>query len=127
MRIALNSLFLDEQHKVLRFHTDVLGLVNKQSIPLKELRGLTVVSPEGPDDLELVLEQNAKRRPEGNRRHFPNRGIPVTAFAVDDTNQEYERLASCGVKFTTEPTGLDSVTIAIVAGTGGNLVQICQG
>ena len=56
MRIKLTSVLVDDQDKALRFYTDVLGFVKKNDIPLGEYRWLTVVSPETPDDIELVLE-----------------------------------------------------------------------
>jgi len=34
------------------------GLCEKKDIPAGEFRWLTVVSPEGPDDVELLLEPN---------------------------------------------------------------------
>ena len=56
MRIQLNSVTVDDQDKALRFYTDVLGFVKKQDFPVGEAKWLTVVSPEGPDDVELVLD-----------------------------------------------------------------------
>lgn len=35
------------------------GFVKKHDIPVGGYRWLTVVSPDGPDDLELALEPNA--------------------------------------------------------------------
>ena len=58
MKIKLNSIFVDDQEKALRFYTDVLGFKKKQDFPAGGARWITVVSPEGPDDLELVLEPN---------------------------------------------------------------------
>ena len=56
MRIQLNSILVDDQDKALRFYTDVLGFVKKRDTPVGEYRWITVVSPEGPDDVEIVLE-----------------------------------------------------------------------
>ena len=56
MRINLTSVFVDDQEKALRFYTDVLGFVKKNDVPLGEHRWLTVVSPDQPDGVELVLE-----------------------------------------------------------------------
>ena len=65
MRINLASVLVDDQEKALRFYTDVLGFVKKNDIPLGEHRWLTVVSPEDPDGVELVLEPERppRRRP----------------------------------------------------------------
>ena len=54
MRIKLTSIMVDDQDKALKFYTEVLGFRKKHEIPVGEYRWITVVSPEGPDDLELV-------------------------------------------------------------------------
>ena len=56
MRITLTSVLVDDQDVALRFYTEVLGFVKKTEVPLGEHRWLTVVSPEDPDGVELVLE-----------------------------------------------------------------------
>ena len=52
--------------------------------------------------------------------------IPLTAFQVDDVQREYERLQARGVAFTTPPTPMGAVTIAVLDDTCGNLIQIYQ-
>jgi catechol 2,3-dioxygenase-like lactoylglutathione lyase family enzyme len=59
MRIKLTSIMVDDQEKALRFYTSVLGFTKKHDVPVGEYRWITVTSPEGPNDLELVLEPNA--------------------------------------------------------------------
>ena len=59
MKIKLTSVMVDDQDKALKFYTEVLGFVKKTEIP--EIKWLTVVSPEGPDDIELLLEPNDNR------------------------------------------------------------------
>ena len=56
MRITLTSVLVDDQAKALAFYTDVLGFHKKTDIPLGEHRWLTVVSPDEPDGVELLLE-----------------------------------------------------------------------
>ena len=56
MKIKLTSIMVDDQDKALKFYTEVLGFVKKFEIPVGEYRWLTVVSPDGPDDLELSLD-----------------------------------------------------------------------
>lgn len=56
MKIKLNSVFVDDQDKALKFYTKVLGFVKKRDIPVGNAKFLTVVSPEEPDSTELVLE-----------------------------------------------------------------------
>jgi len=59
MRIKLTSIMVDDQDKALKFYTEILGFRKKHDIPVGAYKWLTVVSPEGPDDLELELEPNA--------------------------------------------------------------------
>ena len=59
MRIKLTSLMVDDQDKALKFYTDVLGFRKKHEFPVGAYKWLTVISPEGPDDIELSLEPNA--------------------------------------------------------------------
>lgn len=56
MRIKLTSVFVSDQEKALQFYTEVLGFAKKTDIPMGNDRWLTVVSAEGPSDVELLLE-----------------------------------------------------------------------
>jgi catechol 2,3-dioxygenase-like lactoylglutathione lyase family enzyme len=126
MRIKLNSLFVDDQDKALRFYTDVLGFRKKQDFPIGGARWITVVSPEGADDLELVLEPNSHPAASAYQSALRKDGIPVTAFESADIRSEVQRLKEKGVVFTIEPTVAGTVTIAIFSDTCGNLIQIYQ-
>jgi catechol 2,3-dioxygenase-like lactoylglutathione lyase family enzyme len=50
MKINLTSVLVDDQDKALKFYTEVLGF-EKKDIPLGQFKWLTVVSPEGPSDI----------------------------------------------------------------------------
>ncbi len=126
MRIKLNSIFVDDQDKALRFYTEVLGFIKKQDFPAGGARWITVVSPEGPDDLELVLEPNGHPAASAYQTALRNDGIPVTAFESADVQAEAQRLKQKGVVFTVDPTAAGPVTIAIFSDTCGNLIQIYQ-
>jgi len=126
MRIKLNSILVDDQDKALAFYTDVLGFVKKHDMPAGGFRWITVVAPDGHDDVELVLEPNANPVGKTYQEGLFEQGIPATAFEVDDVHAEHERLRARGVVFTMEPTKAGPVTIAIFADTCGNLIQIYQ-
>ena len=126
MRIKLTSIFVDNQDKALKFYTDVLGFKKSKEFPVGEFKWLTVKSPEGPDDHELVLEPNANPAAKEFQEAIFKQGIPITAFEVDDIKAEYERLMGRGVVFTMKPTNAGPVSIAIFADTCGNLVQLYQ-
>jgi catechol 2,3-dioxygenase-like lactoylglutathione lyase family enzyme len=117
---------VDDQDKALRFYTDVLGFRKKHEIPVGEFKWLTVVSPEGPDDLELSLEPNANPAAKAFQQAMFTQGIPLAAFEVSDIQAEYDRLLKHGVSFTSEPTRAGPVIIAIMSDTCGNLIQLYQ-
>jgi catechol 2,3-dioxygenase-like lactoylglutathione lyase family enzyme len=126
MRIKLTSVLVDDQDKALKFYTEVFGFVKKHDIPVGEYRWITVVSPEGPADVELALEPNANPVGRTFQEGLLKQGIPAAAFEVDNIEQEHQRLKALGVVFTKDPTRQGPVTIAVCADTCGNLIQIHQ-
>ena len=98
MKIKLNNVFVDDQDKALKFYTEVLGFVKKTDIPAGKFKWLTVVSPEGPDDIELLLEPNDNPAAKTYQKAIFEQGIPSTSFAVEDIQKEYERMKNLGVK-----------------------------
>lgn len=126
MKIHLANVFVDDQAKALRFYTEVLGFVKKTDIPLGDAGWLTVVSPDDPDGVELLLE------PDGHPAVTPFKdalvadGIPYTSFAVPDVPSEAARLRELGVTFTQEPLTMGPVTTAVFDDTCGNLIQIAN-
>lgn len=126
MRIKLNSVFVADQAKALKFYTEVMGFVKKRDVPMGEHRWLTVVSPEGPDDVELLLEPLGFPPAVTFQQALFKAGIPLTAFAVDDIEKEYEKLTRLGAAFTTKPTQMGPVKVAVLDDTCGNLIQIYQ-
>jgi catechol 2,3-dioxygenase-like lactoylglutathione lyase family enzyme len=124
MRIGLTSVLVDDQDKALRFYTDVLGFTKKTEVPLGEHRWLTVVSPEQPDGVELVLEPDEHPAVRPFKEALVRDGIPWTSFSVADVQSEFERLSARGVAFTQPPTAMGPVTTAVFDDTCGNLIQI---
>ena len=126
MRINLSSVFVDDQDKALGFYTEVLGFVKKRELPAGEFKWLTVVSPEGPDDIELLLEPNASQIAKRYQKDCFQAGIPATSFAVGDIQEEYERMKELGVVFRQKPTETGPVSLAVFEDTCGNLIQLVQ-
>lgn len=126
MRINLTSVLVDDQDKALKFYTEILGFVKKTDIPVGDAKWLTVVSPEVPDGVELLLEPSDNPAAKTFKKSLFEQGIPLTSFAVDDIQQEYERLKILGVVFTMAPTQMGPATVAIFDDTCGNLIQIGQ-
>jgi catechol 2,3-dioxygenase-like lactoylglutathione lyase family enzyme len=124
MRINLTSVLVDDQDKALRFYTDVLGFQKKTEVSLGVHRWLTVVSPEDPEGVELVLEPDEHPAARPFKQALLADGIPYTSFAVTDVHAEAERLRVLGVTFTQEPARMGPVTTAVLDDTCGNLIQI---
>ena len=126
MKINVTSVLVDDQAKALAFYTDVLGFVKKTDLPAGEDRWLTIVSPEQPDGVELLLEPDAHPAAKPFKQALVADGIPATSFAVDDVQAEFDRLSAKGVAFTQPPTEMGPVTTAVFDDTCGNLIQIAS-
>lgn len=126
MRIALTSVLVDDQAKALDFYTRVLGFEKKADVPTGEFRWLTVVSPDAPDGVELLLEPDEHPAARPFKQALVADGIPYTSFAVDDVVAEHARLVAAGVEFTQPPTPMGPVTTAVFDDTCGNLIQIAS-
>lgn len=103
MKIKLSSIMVENQATALAFYTEVLGFKKSKDIPVGEFRWLTVVSPDGYPDVELVLEPNANPAAKAFQEAMFKQRIPLAAFEVDDIEAEAKRLKKSGVKFTTDP------------------------
>jgi catechol 2,3-dioxygenase-like lactoylglutathione lyase family enzyme len=78
MRIKLTSVLVDDQYKALEFYTKVLGFVKRRDLPAGKFKWLTVVSPEDPDGIELLLEPNDSPAAKWYQQSFFMQGIPFT-------------------------------------------------
>jgi catechol 2,3-dioxygenase-like lactoylglutathione lyase family enzyme len=127
MRICLTSVFIDDQDNAERFYTEVLGLRVKDNVPYTDTeRWLTVVSPEEPNGLELVLhlaDEPARAFGQANREI----GRPVLSLCTDDCVREADRLKSLGVVFVKEPARMDYGGVdAVLDDSFGNLINLHQ-
>ncbi len=126
MKIALTSVFVEDQDKALKFYTEVLGFRKKQDIPMGEHRWLSVVSPEAPEGPELVLEPNVNPAAKTYQRALREQGIPAASFQTKDIAADHKRLTGLGVTFKSAPTKAGPVTLAVFEDTCGNLIQMHQ-
>ena|ERR1044071_1878404 len=127
MKIVVTSILVDDQAKALRFYTDVLGFIPKQDMDLGGgARWLTVVSPDAPDGVELLLEPDGHPAAKPFKDALVEDGIPYTSFGISDCRAEYERLSGLGVVFTQPPTEMGPVITAVFDDTCGNLIQMAQ-
>jgi catechol 2,3-dioxygenase-like lactoylglutathione lyase family enzyme len=127
MRINLTSVMVDDQSKALKFYTEVLGFVTKVDQPMGgEHRWLTVVSPQAPEGTQLLLEPMGFPPARVYQKALFDAGIPLTSFAVDDCQAEYERMSKLGVVFRGEPKKMGPVTVVSFEDTCGNLIMMVQ-
>lgn len=126
IRINITSVPVQDQEQALKFYTEVLGFIKKTEIPLGEHKWLTVVSPVEQSGVELLLEPMAFEPAKDYQKALKDAGIPWTSFAVDNLQEEYERLKSLGVHFTMEPKEMGPVIVAVLDDTCGNNIQLAQ-
>ena len=130
MEITVTSVPVDDQQKALEFYTNVLGFEKKTDEPVGEASWLTVVGPNSPDGVELLLEPTENPTVDEElaayRDALVTNGIPWTMFECEDVEAEYERLSEQGVEFTRKPMTAGDVTLAVFDDTCGNLIQIVQ-
>ncbi len=124
IRIAITSVFVDDQAKALAFYTEKLGFIKKNDVPTGDARWLTVVSPVHPDGVELLLEPDGHPAAGPFKKALADDGIPFTQFAVDDVYAEVERLKGLGVEFTQDAVDMGPVVTAVFDDTCGNLIQL---
>jgi catechol 2,3-dioxygenase-like lactoylglutathione lyase family enzyme len=124
--ITTASVMVDDQAKALAFYTDVLGFVKKTDVPVGEHRWLTVVGPDAPNGVELLLEPDEHPASKVFKKALVKDGMPFTSFGVGDVRTEYDRLVGLGVRFTQEPADMGPVTTAVLDDTCGNLIQIAS-
>ena len=129
MIIGVTGVVVDDQEKARNFYTETLGFQTKHDMPLGNPEGdrwLTVVSPERPDGVELLLEPNRHPVSLAHQQGLMEAGLPCIIFNVGDIQAEYDRLSALGVEFTMPPSDIGPVIMAIFNDTCGNLIQIMQ-
>jgi catechol 2,3-dioxygenase-like lactoylglutathione lyase family enzyme len=127
MRIGLVSIYVDDQDQAEQFYTEVLGFQVKTSAPYGPgERWLSVVAPEDPAGVELVLhlaDDPARAFQAASRE----RGRPVLSLHTDDCQREAERLKAKGVVFVKDPSRMPYGGIdAVFDDTRGNLLNLHQ-
>ena len=126
MKMYGKSVMVEDQQKALEFYTKTLGFTVKHNIPMGEHSWITLLSPEEPDGVELLLEPNEYPAARKLQQSLMEDGIPWTAFSVDDIEAEVKRLEEAGVTFTQPPMKAGEATMAVFDDTCGNLIQIVQ-
>lgn len=129
MIIGITGVVVDDQEKARKFYTETLGFQTKHDMPLGNPEGdrwLTIVSPERPDGVELLLEPNRHPVSLAYQQGLMEAGLPCIIFNVDDIQAEYDRLSELSVEFSMPPSDIGPVIMAVFNDTCGNLIQIMQ-
>ena len=126
MKIFVTGVFVENQEKALNFYTGKLGFIKKQDSPVGEFRWLTVVSPENPNGVELLLEPNNNPVAKTYQKGLVAQKIPAASFGVADIGKECDKLKNLGVVFTAEPTGEGEGRVAVFDDTCGNLIMLVE-
>jgi predicted enzyme related to lactoylglutathione lyase len=127
MRIGLTSIFVDDQDKAERFYTGVLGLQVKTYMSYGGAeRWLTVMSPEEPDGVELVLHLSDEPA-RAFRGASCELGRPILSLRTDDCQRHAQQLKAEGLVFVKEPSRMDYGGMdAVLDDTVGNLLNLHQ-
>jgi catechol 2,3-dioxygenase-like lactoylglutathione lyase family enzyme len=124
MQLKIMSVMVEDQCRAREFYTQKLGFVIKNDIPMGEFVWLTLVSPDGPGDIELLLEPTNFPPSRTYQAALKQAGIAAAGFYVANVEEEVARLRSLGVEITTEPAPMGSATVAAFDDTCGNIIQI---
>ena len=126
MKIKLTTIYVDDQDKALRFYTEVLGFAKKADVSQGPYRWLTVQSPDDPSGAELQLARNDNPAAKAYQQALFQQGQPAAMFHSDDVAAECARITSRGGELAMPPTDVPGSTIAKLADTCGNLIQLVQ-
>ena len=126
MQIRMATVMVDDQERALDFYTNVLGFVKKDDVSMGDFRWLTVSSPEGVADAELVLERTDFPPSRAYQRARFEAGIPAAAFITTDIESEYARLHSRGVQFRGAPQVMGVIKTAVFEDTCGNIINLVE-
>ena len=99
MKIYVTSIMVDSQEKACQFYTEKLGFKVKQDVPVGDYRWLTLVSPESPDGVELLLEPDAHPAAQPFKAAIKADLIPYTSFQVDDLDAGDIYFHCCSIFF----------------------------
>jgi catechol 2,3-dioxygenase-like lactoylglutathione lyase family enzyme len=126
MQIKFVSLPVEDQDKALAFYTSILGFTKMADILMGEYRWLTVVSPDGIEGVELVLEPMGFPPAREYQKALYEAGIPATALITRDIDADVIRLKALGVVFHGEPVNMGPITAVVFEDGCGNLINLVQ-
>ena len=127
IRVKLTSIMVNDQSRARRFYRDVLGFSIKHDIPCGDAAWLTLVAPDDPKGVELLLEPTGHPAAAPFQQTLYNDGMPLTHLYTEDIAAEFERLKAKGVAFRGEPKAMGPTKIVDFDDTCGNLIRLVEG
>jgi catechol 2,3-dioxygenase-like lactoylglutathione lyase family enzyme len=126
LQLKFISVMVTDQDAALHFYTSILGFKKMADIPIGEFRWLTVISPDGIEGVELVLEPMSFPPAQVYQKALFDAGIPATACITKDIHADFARLKERGVIFRSEPKNMGPITAVVFEDTCGNLINLVQ-
>ncbi|MGL4669927.1 MAG: VOC family protein [Methanobacteriaceae archaeon] len=126
MKIKVTSICVDDVEKASKFYIEILGFFPKHDFEENGYHWVTVVSPQDPSGVELLLAPDVNHDYKVFHEANYKNQIPAISFLVDDIEEEVKRLNDFGVEFTLAPFNNGKAIVAIFDDTCGNLIQIYQ-
>jgi len=127
IRVKLMSILVNDQNRARRFYADVLGFRIKHDIPIGGAAWLTLVAPDDPEGVELLLEPTGHPAAVALQQALHRDGIPLAQLYTDDIAAEFERLRAKEVAFTDQPKTMGPTKFADFDDTCGNLIRLVEG
>ncbi|HJZ78222.1 MAG TPA: VOC family protein [Vicinamibacterales bacterium] len=122
MRLAVFTVFVNDQDQALQFYVDRLGFVLSEDRQLGDYRWLLVSAPQSPDvaiNLELARTPD-QRALVGNQ----GGGKSVFALATDDCARDFQAMSARGVAFDGEPQRMPYGTGVALSDLYGNKIYL---
>jgi catechol 2,3-dioxygenase-like lactoylglutathione lyase family enzyme len=127
IRVKLMSIMVNDQNRARRFYTDVLGFSIKHDIPIGEAAWLTLVAPDDPKGVELLLEPTGHPAAVALQQGLNKDGIPLAQLYTEDIAADFERLSAKGVAFRSKPKNMGPTKFVDFDDTCGNLIRLVEG
>lgn len=113
MRIKVTSIGINDVEKASKFYIEVLGFFPKYDFEENGYPWVTVVSPEEPHRVELLLAPNVNPAYKSFQEANYKNQIPAICFVVDNIDEEVKRLNDFGLEFTLAPFNNGKAIVAI--------------
>ena len=126
MQLKFLSVMVNNQDAALNFYIEVLGFVKMADLTMGQSRWLTIISPDGIEGVELVLEPMDFQPTRVYQKALLDAGIPALALITHDIQMDYKRLKEHGVLFRGEPKNMGLISSVLFEDTCGNLINLVQ-